>query len=128
MIEARETPGRGWAAKARAQLGTLLDCFAANPELAYFCLVAPPAAGGEVAAAHRRFLDTLMEQLFQGRPKGVRRTPAATEYFIAGGLASLIVEAVEAQTDDAIPTLLPELVRWVLAPYLGWEIAAAAAA
>jgi AcrR family transcriptional regulator len=127
MADARDAERGGWAAKVRAQLGALLACFEANPDLARFCLLVPPRAGGEIAAGFRDFLPMLVGQLIEGRPKRTRRPPPVTVYFLGGGLAALICGAVDEGGAEALPPLLPDLVGWVLAPYLGREAAAAAA-
>jgi AcrR family transcriptional regulator len=126
MVEAGEAE-RGWAARVRAELDALLDCFATNSELAAFCLFAPPAAGGEVAAAYRAFLDRLLAILVEGRPKNARRTSPAAEFGLVGGLAALIIAALEEGSPEAIRRLGPEVTELVLTPYLGGEAAVRAA-
>lgn len=126
MVEAGETQ-RGWAARVRAELDALLDCFATNPDLATFCLFAPPAAGGEVAAAYRAFLDRLLAILVEGRPKSARRTSPAAESGLVGGLAAMIVAALEDGSAETIRGLGPEVTELVLTPYLGREAAVRAA-
>jgi AcrR family transcriptional regulator len=124
MAEAGAAEKGGWATRVRAKLAALLDCFAANPDLARFCLAAPPAAGGEVAAAYRDFLERLLASLREGRPKRARRPPPAAEYGLVGGMAALIVAAVESGGAEGLAPLLPEVTELVLTPYLGREEAA----
>ncbi len=118
---------RGWPAKVRAALGALLGSYAANPVLVGFTLVAPPAAGGEVAAAYRAFLARLLEVLGRERPKRTRTPPPAAEYGLIGGLAALIAAAADQGGAEALSGLLPEAVELVLTPYVGREAAAKAA-
>jgi AcrR family transcriptional regulator len=126
MIEAGRVE-RGWAARVRAELDALLDCFAANPDLGRFCLVCPPAAGGMVAATYRTFLERLLAILIDGRPKSARRPSPAAEYGLVGGMAALIVGALDEGGPEAITELGPEVTELVLTPYLGREAAARAA-
>jgi AcrR family transcriptional regulator len=120
MAEAGQSLGRAaWPVRVKAELAALLDCYVANPDLVRFCLVAPPAAGGEVAAAYRDFLERLLAVLREGRPKRVKRPPPASEYGLVGGLAALVVASVEEHGAEQLPTLLPEVVELVLTPYLG---------
>jgi AcrR family transcriptional regulator len=120
--------GRGWPGRVRAGLEGLLETYAANPDLVRFTLLAPPAAGGEVAAAYREFLGRLLEVIAEGRPKRTRKPGPAAEYGIVGGLAGLLGAAVEEGGSEALIALLPEAVELVLTPYLGREAAAQAAA
>jgi AcrR family transcriptional regulator len=117
---------RGWVRKVKAELAALLGCLAANPNLARFALGVPPAAGGEVAAAYREFLERLLALLREGRPKSARRPPPAAEYGLIGGLAALILGAV-GDDGSGLEQLGPEAVELVLTPYLGREAAAEAA-
>lgn len=127
MAEAGRMAKGSWAARVRAELAALLECFAANPDLARFVLAAPPAAGGDVASAYREFLERLLELLREGRPKRAKRPPAASEYGLVGGLAALIVAGVEEQGAERLEALLPEVTELVLTPYLGREAALKAA-
>jgi AcrR family transcriptional regulator len=118
---------RGWAARVRAELAVLLEVLAANPDLVRFTLVAPPAAGGEITAAYREFLERLLALLGEGRPKSARRPSEAAEHGVVGGLAALLVDKVKAGEGTSLPELLPDLVALVLTPYLGRERALAEA-
>jgi Flp pilus assembly pilin Flp len=105
----------------------MLDCFAANPDLVRFCLGAPPAAGGEVAAAYRQFLERLLAILAEGRPKRAKQPPAASEYGLIGGLAALVVTAAEERGAEGVTALFAELTELVLTPYIGRSAAIKAA-
>jgi AcrR family transcriptional regulator len=127
MREAGEATKGGWAGKVRARLEALLAAVDANPDLARFCLAVPTAAGGEVAAVQRRFLKEVVDVLAEDRPKKARRPPEAAEYAMVGGLAALIIGSIDAASGD-VRDLLPEVLELVLAPYLGRDTAAHAAA
>jgi AcrR family transcriptional regulator len=127
MAEAGQAE-RAWPARVRRELEALLATLAANPDLVRFTLLAPPAAGGEVVAAYRRFLERLLEVIVAGRPKRTRKPGPAAEYGLVGGLAGLIGSAAEDGGSEALIALLPEAVELVLTPYLGREAAAKAAA
>jgi AcrR family transcriptional regulator len=117
---------RGWSAQVRARLRALLEAFAANPNLVRFCLIVPPAAGGQLTTAYSGLLDRLIGQLAEGRPKRTRQPTVAAAHGLAGGLAALIVEEVNRHGGERLPALLPDLLQLVLTPYLGREAAAAA--
>ncbi len=120
MAEAGEAE-RGWPARVRAQLETMLEIFAANPDLVRFALIAPPEAGGEIAAAYRDLLQRLLAMLVAERPKSARRPSEGAEHGLVGGLAALVVDQVRAGEGEELPVLLPDLVELVLTPYLGRE-------
>jgi AcrR family transcriptional regulator len=124
MGEAGAAASGGWAKRVRAELEALLEAVAANPDLARFCLGAPPAAGGEVGGAYREFLIRLVELVGEGRPKKARRPPPASEYGMAGGLAALVLRASEKGDAKALRGLLPELTELALTPYFGRDEAA----
>ncbi|HEY2053228.1 MAG TPA: TetR/AcrR family transcriptional regulator [Solirubrobacterales bacterium] len=126
MEEAGEAERGGWAARVRAELAALLGCFGANQDLVRFSLVAPPAAGGDVAGAYRDFLERILRILRDGRPKSSRQPPPASEYGLVGGLAALIVAALDNHS-GSLDALLPEVTELVLTPYLGRDAAARAA-
>jgi AcrR family transcriptional regulator len=126
MAEAGEAE-RGWVRMVRAELATLLACLAANPNLALFALGAPPAAGGDVAAAYREFLERLLAVVGEGRPKSVKTPTPAAEYGLVGGLAALVLAAISESGAEGLEALGPEALELVLTPYLGREEAAAAA-
>ncbi len=75
------------AAWVRAEIETLLAALAANPDLVRFCLVAPPAAGEEVAGAYREFLQRLLGVLVERRPARGKKPAPVAEYGLVGGLA-----------------------------------------
>lgn len=118
---------KDWPQRVRAELRVLLEIFTDNPDLARFCLIAPPAAGGQVADTYRGFLERLLAALAEGRPESVRRPSDAAEHGLVGGLAALLVDRVEAGEDERLPELLPDLLELVLTPYIGRESAVRAA-
>jgi AcrR family transcriptional regulator len=126
MVEAGEGK-RGWPARVRAELEALLEVFAANPDLVRFALIAPPAAGGEIAVAYRGFLERLLEVLGERRPKSVRRPTEAAEHGLIGGLAALLVDKVKAGEGERLSELAPDILELVLTPYLGRQRALAEA-
>jgi AcrR family transcriptional regulator len=119
MAEAGGGAKRGWPATVRRRVDALLGCFSENPDLVRFTLQVPQAAGGDVAVAYRTFLERLLESIGAGRPKRVKTPPPAAEYGVVGGLAALIVEALDQRGEQAIATLAPDATELILTPYLG---------
>ena len=117
----------GLASSVRAELDALLGCFEANPDLARFCLEVPPAAGGRSPPPTAIFSSGCSNP---PRRAAETRQAAAPGFRVrlVGGLAALIVAAVEESEAEGFPALLPEVTELVLTPYLGREAAVKAAA
>lgn len=119
---------RGWAGKVTRRIDALLEVLAGNPDLVRFSLVAPSAAGEEILARERTFLENLVGTLTHGAPKSTTHHPSGIELeALAGGLASLLAGRAKAGDDPELEVLRPGLVELVLAPFLGHPQAAAAA-
>jgi AcrR family transcriptional regulator len=127
MTEARGEES-GWPRRVRAQVAAMLESFQENPDLVRFALIAPPAAGGNFVERYRRFLESLVGVVVEGRPASRSKQPSeAAELAMAGGLAALLVRQVNTDGGDHLVDLLPELVELILTPYIGRERAVAAA-
>ncbi len=116
-------PGSEWAEQARAKLASMLETFAANPDLARFYLLAPPRAGEALAVRYRQALGQALADFTAGMPPPPATQPVseAAEQALVGGIAALIGRKVEAGEGAALPELLPDLVELTLTPYLGRE-------
>jgi AcrR family transcriptional regulator len=116
-------PHEGWTARARAKLATLLEIFAANPDLARFYLVAPPRAGEQIAERYHVAVGRALAEFTERMPPppATREVSEAAEQALVGGVATLIVQKVEAGEGEALSELLPDLVELTLTPYLGRE-------
>ncbi len=126
IAEARPE-GTGWTARVRARVAALLAIFAENTNLIRFALIAPPAAGGEVAERNRRLMERLVQTLTEGVPEGADR-PTATgvqREAMAGSISAVL--AANAGRGDRIEESLPELLELVLAPFIGRRRAMTAA-
>jgi AcrR family transcriptional regulator len=116
-----------WPGQVRARLRAMLGVFAANPDLVSFTMIAPQAAGGEIAARYRTLLAQLVGVLKGEVPAEARQPSPAAEHGLIGAASALLVREVRAGRGENLPDLLPDLVELVLAPYLGRERAIAAA-
>lgn len=124
ILEAMREAGdaqRRWPARVRAELEAMLAVYAANPDLARFTLLVPPAAGGEVAERYRAFLMELLELLSDGRPRNVRSPTQAAEHVLVGGLAAVAGGKVAAGEGERLMEVLPDLTQLVLALYVGHD-------
>lgn len=115
-----------WPRRVRAELLALLETLAANPDLIRFSLIAPPAAGGDLAPLYESLLARLGEQLTEGMPgpPQTRELGEVAERSLLGGLAGLLVAKANAGEGERLAELLPDLHELVLSAYLGRELAA----
>jgi AcrR family transcriptional regulator len=124
LIKSGLSGTEGWAQGVIVALRTALEFFAVEPDLARLTLVAPFTATPRIV---ERFLETISEvspYLRAGRavrPEGAR-LPASTEDGVLGGLISITARSV-INGERPLPDLLPDLVEFVLGPYLGAETA-----
>lgn len=109
-----------WPTQTIAVLGELTRFFAAEPELARFCLLEPATATPEIIATFRATVLRGVPFLERGRAEREEggSLPASTEDSIIGGLLSLSSRAVLTGSPP-LDELLPDLSEFALAPYLG---------
>jgi hypothetical protein len=112
-----------WPERAIAAIAAVLAFFSAEPDLARLCLVESQAAGPAIAARFHEAVRELVPYLAQGRAEraGARELPATTEDSTIGALVMLASRKVAAGEAEQLGELLPELVEFVLSPYLGTE-------
>jgi AcrR family transcriptional regulator len=109
-----------WPDRIRARLGALLDTLSRDPGVARFYLVEPLAAGGEFAARYRDAMQLLAETL-RPEPEPTGHDVEVRDQALIGGVVTLIVRRLNAGAAEHLPSLLPDLIELVLAPYLGRE-------
>jgi AcrR family transcriptional regulator len=117
-----------WSQRVIAALHALLDFFEAEPALARLCLVEPVTATLAIAAHFREEVIACIPYLKLGRAESAEAAslPESTEDSLLGGLVVLTSRSILAG-GGPLPELLPDLVEFVLAPYLGPERAKALA-
>lgn len=124
----RAAAGAGdWPTAVAAKLRAALEFFAANPDLARFCLIAPQRAGDEIADRYRVAMEAAVAYLCEDMPPEARAPSDAVVASLVGGVAALVVRHVEAGKGESLPELLPDLLEFFLAPFLGHEQALAVA-
>jgi len=126
LEEAMTGAGEGeeeWPARVAAELGAMLEVFAANPDLARFLLIAPPNAGGDIAARYRDLLDRLFAILIEGKPPPpeTEEPSRAVTDGLLGGIVALIVRKVKADEGGELVELSRDLLGLFLTPYYGQE-------
>jgi AcrR family transcriptional regulator len=110
-----------WADRIGAALGALYEEVAANPVVAYACLVAANAAGPAAAKRHEQVLKRLARLIDPGRPLNPNgaNLPESLEDTIAGGIAWLLSQRLSEGRTAELRSLLPETVEFVLRPFVG---------
>jgi AcrR family transcriptional regulator len=130
LVEALEEAAAAqetWTGKVRARIEEMLAFFAANPDLVRFSIIAPAAAGGEVAARYRAFFERLTATIVSGVPDeaGYSKPSEGAEKVLAGALTSRLVSMVDAGEGERLPMLATELLQLTLVPIIGRERALA---
>jgi AcrR family transcriptional regulator len=120
-----------WPAALRAGVAAMLDFLTAEPNLARLSMVEALVAGPVVVERYDATIESLVPYLRAGREDASREVLATlsptTEEALVGGMISLISRRVFAGRADELESLLPDLVEFLLTPYLGNAEAAAAA-
>jgi AcrR family transcriptional regulator len=122
-----------WPQQVIAALRTGLEFFAQEPELARFCLLEPVSATPRIAIRFREAVLEAVPALEVGRTEigNGGSLPASTEDSLIGGVVALAGRSVLTGDPAGLPEVLPDVVEFVLSPYLGpkkaQELAAGAA-
>lgn len=104
-----------WPAAVRGALAALLTHLAGDPAGARLVFVEGLFAGPRLYEHHQRALDSFVPYLREG---GGNLPPQAAEALL-GGIVALITKPILAGETETIEGLLPELIRFTLAPYEG---------
>jgi AcrR family transcriptional regulator len=112
-----------WAGRLGFTLAALLRLFSEEPALASIVLVEGLRAGRGIYDRYQAAVEAFVGFLREGAPPGPGGTevPAATEEAIVGGIASLLGRRVLSGEAEQMRQLLPEVLEFSLAPYLGAE-------
>lgn len=119
---------QGWAAQITAGIEAMLVFLASEPNLARLAIVEALVAGPVVVEHYDAAVQTFLPYLQAGREGRSKAVLAhlsdSTEEALVGGMVSLISRRIVAGQTDDLETLLPDLVEFTVAPYLGNEEAA----
>jgi AcrR family transcriptional regulator len=112
-----------WPHQVIAGLRAALRFFTEEPDLARLCLVEPITATPVIAT---RFRDVVVDRSRALKPGRSEREeagelPDSTEDSLHGGLIALVTRSVLTGNADSLEDLLPDLLDFVLSPYLGPE-------
>jgi AcrR family transcriptional regulator len=117
---AAEHPG-DWPQQVIAVMRASLRFFSEQPDLARLCLVEPVAATPAIAIRFRDAVLSFVPLLAAGRAlhESADSLPESTEDSLIGGVVSLASRSILLDEADSLEALLPDLVEFVLSPYLG---------
>jgi len=119
--------------RTRAVLARVLELFAAEPDFARMCIVEPAAAGPEAMRRYVEVVEGFVPMLDQietyqaAAPRGGTTPDLLTRQALIGGIVWVIYRQIVAGETEELPELVPELTRYLLAPFLGEQHAAAVA-
>lgn len=112
-----------WPEQMRAGFRAVLDLIAEEPALARFCIVEVLSAGPAAIARYEETIAELIPLLARGREWGPRRgeDAVAIEETVVRGLVWMLYRRLVVNEARGIAMLLPEMIEFGLAPYLGDE-------
>jgi AcrR family transcriptional regulator len=117
-------PGAPWAERIAAGLGELLGDLAEHPDEARFAIVEVLAAGPKALARRDAALRQFTGFLDAGRAETSVELPGITSLSIAGGVNELLYSEILHGATASLPSRLPDLMFWIVLPFLGPERAA----
>lgn len=120
-----------WPHAIRAGVAAMLSFLAAEPNLARLSMVESLVAGPVVVERYDAAIRNLVPYLEAGREdrsaEVLARLSPSTEEALLGGVVSLISRRITAGHTAELEQLLPDVVEFVLTPYVGSVEAAAVA-
>jgi AcrR family transcriptional regulator len=109
-----------WLDRVRTGLGTIVEMFALDPELARTAIVEVEAAGAEARRRHWNAVNRFTEFLEDGRREaGGRELPENIALMAAGAVSGLIFDELLTGRAERLPKLLPDLLFALLVPFIG---------
>ncbi|HEY8082311.1 MAG TPA: TetR/AcrR family transcriptional regulator [Solirubrobacterales bacterium] len=112
-----------WPHAVKSGIRAMLQFLAAEPSLARLCMVEPLVAGPVVLERYDAMIGSFVPYFRSGRegrsPEALARLSPTTEEALVGGMISLISRRIMAGQTADLEDLLPDLVEFVLMPYLG---------
>jgi AcrR family transcriptional regulator len=128
-VRAASSPRDDWDQRLEAGFAAFLGFAAAEPSLAWLCVVEVLAAGPRALArrdeAMRDFAGFLERSRSQREAGGI--PPVLTEV-VAGGIYEIIYARILSRRTESLPELLPDIMYVWLAPFVGPARAATARA
>jgi AcrR family transcriptional regulator len=118
-------PKAPWAERIREGLSNFLETLAARPAAAKMCLVDVLAAGPKALARRDAVMRQFTHYFEQGRAETSVELPGMTSLALIGGVYELLYSEILHGATARLPQRLPDILYWVVHPFLGDERAAA---
>lgn len=120
VLAARD-PEAPWPDQVHSVLSAFLELFPAEPALARVLMVEVHAAGPRALERYQRAMYGFVPYLELGRRDSRYREllPESMSHAVIGGVAQALYLRVAAGEADRVPEMLPDLLYFVLCPYLG---------
>jgi AcrR family transcriptional regulator len=118
-------PGAPWAERMTAGMQALLEHLAEHPDEARFAIVEVLAAGPKALARRDAALRQFTGFLESGRSETSVELPGITSLSVAGGINELLYSEILHGAVARLPSRLPDLMFWIVLPFLGSDRAAA---
>jgi AcrR family transcriptional regulator len=114
-----------WPERVEAGLAAFLRYAASEPALARICIVESLSAGEPAVERREESLKSFVSLFRSGRDFAPQAEvlPTTLEEAIVGGIFWIVYDRIVTGKVEAIEGLFPELVQFVLIPYLGREAA-----
>ncbi len=126
--EACEAPAASFPERVAAGIAVLLDYIAAEPALARACFIEAPSLGAAMQGRREQALAGFAPLLHGARQgAGEAELPETVEESVFDGLYWLLYDAILTGEPERVEELRPQLVEFVLLPFLGAAAAAGAA-
>jgi AcrR family transcriptional regulator len=119
-----------WEERVAAGLAAFVGYVTEEPALARTCIVEALSAGDAARERYERSLQEFVPFFEAGREQSAHRDdlPENLEGLIIGGIFWILYRSIVRGETDAIEEMLPELVDFALAPFIGAESAQRAVA
>jgi AcrR family transcriptional regulator len=118
--EAFEGPD-DWTDRVREGVVTFLSLLAQQPAAARMCIVEVLAAGPKALARREAAIRGFTHFIDAGRAGAPRGLPATTAVGVIGGINEVLYAEIRRGTVADLPRLAPDMVYWIVLPFVGHE-------
>lgn len=120
-VEHASAQKHDWPTKAAAAVAATLEFAANDPAAAQLLTKEALARGTEGISRHERVISYAADRLSTGRalrPENAQ-LPEITERALVGGLVMLVAQRLDQDKLKELPAATPEMIEFVLTPYIG---------